>query len=98
MEHIVAETTQERPAPSGARPVREFVRELHAWINVTTRTMTPSQQAAALQRGLGGLARTMAMRVPPAVINFGVNIGGRHTDGVTYIMFFLSMKFENSAE
>eukprot|EP00959_Pyramimonas_sp_CCMP1952_P445979 9337146-Pyramimonas_sp.AAC.1 len=38
------------------------------------------------------------MRVPPAVINLGVNTGGRHTDGVTYIMFFLSTKFENLEE
>eukprot|EP00959_Pyramimonas_sp_CCMP1952_P350251 7338201-Pyramimonas_sp.AAC.1 len=35
------------------------------------------------------------MRVPPAVINFGVNMGGLHTDGVTYMMFLLSTKFEN---
>eukprot|EP00959_Pyramimonas_sp_CCMP1952_P002478 51226-Pyramimonas_sp.AAC.1 len=38
------------------------------------------------------------MRVPPAVINFGVNIGGRHTDGATYIMFLLSTKFDNLEE
>eukprot|EP00959_Pyramimonas_sp_CCMP1952_P153277 3206384-Pyramimonas_sp.AAC.1 len=38
------------------------------------------------------------MRAPPAVINFGVNIGGRHTDGVTYIMFLLSTRFENLEE
>eukprot|EP00959_Pyramimonas_sp_CCMP1952_P419955 8796093-Pyramimonas_sp.AAC.1 len=38
------------------------------------------------------------MRVPPAVINFGVNIGGRHTDGATYIMLILSTKFENLEE
>eukprot|EP00959_Pyramimonas_sp_CCMP1952_P004477 93765-Pyramimonas_sp.AAC.1 len=60
--------------------------------------MTPSQQSAALQRGLGGLARTIAMRVPPAVINFGVHIGGRHTDGVTYIMFLFSTMFERLEE
>eukprot|EP00959_Pyramimonas_sp_CCMP1952_P080832 1688590-Pyramimonas_sp.AAC.1 len=60
--------------------------------------MTPSKQAAALQRGLGGLARTIAMRAPPAVIDFGVNIGGRHTDRATYIMFLLSTKFENFEE
>ena len=81
--------------PAGNTPFRECVRAVHAWVNVTTGTMTPSQQAAALQRGLGGLARTIAMRVPSAVINFGVNIGGRHTDGVTYIMFLLSTKFEH---
>eukprot|EP00959_Pyramimonas_sp_CCMP1952_P108359 2265679-Pyramimonas_sp.AAC.1 len=60
--------------------------------------MTPSQQAAVLQRGLGGLARTMARRGPPAVINFGVNIGGRHTDGATYITLLLGTKFENLEE
>eukprot|EP00959_Pyramimonas_sp_CCMP1952_P201477 4213124-Pyramimonas_sp.AAC.1 len=38
------------------------------------------------------------MRVPPAVISFGVNIGGRHTDCVTYMMFLRSTKFENSEE
>eukprot|EP00959_Pyramimonas_sp_CCMP1952_P446339 9345204-Pyramimonas_sp.AAC.1 len=37
----------------------------------------------------------MAMRAPPAVINIGVNIGGCHTDGATYIIFLLNMKFEN---
>eukprot|EP00959_Pyramimonas_sp_CCMP1952_P209595 4385216-Pyramimonas_sp.AAC.1 len=37
------------------------------------------------------------MGVPPAVINFGVNIGGRRTDGVTYTMFLLSTKSENFA-
>eukprot|EP00959_Pyramimonas_sp_CCMP1952_P300194 6279061-Pyramimonas_sp.AAC.1 len=38
------------------------------------------------------------MRVPPAVTNFGVNIGGRHTDGVTCIMFLLSTKLDNLEE
>eukprot|EP00959_Pyramimonas_sp_CCMP1952_P330868 6928535-Pyramimonas_sp.AAC.1 len=60
--------------------------------------MTPSQQAAALQRGLGGLAWTMTMRVLPAAINLGLDIGGRHADGVTYVMFLLSTKFENLEE
>eukprot|EP00959_Pyramimonas_sp_CCMP1952_P201164 4207021-Pyramimonas_sp.AAC.1 len=83
---------------AGQVPFREFVREVRAWINVAAGNITPSQQAAALQRGLGGLARTIAMRVTPAVINFGVNIGGRHTDGVTYIMFLFSAKFENLEE
>ena len=57
--------------------------------------MTPSQQAAALQRGLSGLARTLAMRIPSHVINFGVDTQGVHTDPVTYIMFMLSTRFEN---
>eukprot|EP00959_Pyramimonas_sp_CCMP1952_P057198 1193867-Pyramimonas_sp.AAC.1 len=62
---------------------------------MTTGTVTLSQQAAALQRGLGGLARTMTMGEPSGLVNFGVNIGGRHTDGVTYIMLLLSNKFGN---
>eukprot|EP00959_Pyramimonas_sp_CCMP1952_P066529 1388947-Pyramimonas_sp.AAC.1 len=56
--------------------------------------MTPQAQAAAIQRGLGGLARTPAMRVPPDIINYGAGIDGVHTDPATYIMFLLSMKFE----
>eukprot|EP00959_Pyramimonas_sp_CCMP1952_P424745 8896549-Pyramimonas_sp.AAC.2 len=55
-------------------------------------------QAAALQRGLGGLSRTIPMRVPPAVIHSGVTIRGRHTDGAAYIIFFYSTKFENLEE
>eukprot|EP00959_Pyramimonas_sp_CCMP1952_P107407 2245539-Pyramimonas_sp.AAC.1 len=47
-----------------------------------------------MQRGLGGLARTLAMRVPPDIINYGADIDGVHADPVTYIMFHLSMKFE----
>eukprot|EP00959_Pyramimonas_sp_CCMP1952_P363849 7619337-Pyramimonas_sp.AAC.1 len=38
------------------------------------------------------------MRAPPTVINFGVNIGGRRTDGATYMMFRLCTKFENLEE
>ena len=59
--------------------------------------MSPSQQAAALQRGLGGLAREIAMRVPATTIAYGVDVNGTHTDAVTYIMFLLSLKFENLA-
>ena len=70
--------------PAGNVSFREFVREVHAWINVISGTMTPPQQAAALQRGLGGLARTIAMVVPSAIINLGVNMQGQRTDAVTY--------------
>eukprot|EP00959_Pyramimonas_sp_CCMP1952_P229591 4800351-Pyramimonas_sp.AAC.1 len=35
------------------------------------------------------------MRVPPAVINFGVNTGGRHADEATCITFLFSTEFEN---
>eukprot|EP00959_Pyramimonas_sp_CCMP1952_P460983 9480783-Pyramimonas_sp.AAC.1 len=36
--------------PAGQVPFREFVHEVHAWINVTTGYMTPVQPVAALQR------------------------------------------------
>eukprot|EP00959_Pyramimonas_sp_CCMP1952_P050325 1051718-Pyramimonas_sp.AAC.1 len=48
--------------PAGTMPFREYVREVHAWINVTSGNMTPPQQPAALQRGLQGLARRIAMQ------------------------------------
>eukprot|EP00959_Pyramimonas_sp_CCMP1952_P215273 4504406-Pyramimonas_sp.AAC.1 len=38
------------------------------------------------------------MRAPPAVINIGVDIGGRHADGVTYRRFLLNTKFANLGE
>eukprot|EP00959_Pyramimonas_sp_CCMP1952_P303231 6345102-Pyramimonas_sp.AAC.1 len=38
------------------------------------------------------------MRVPSAISNFGVNIGGRHGGGATYIAFLLSTKFEHLEE
>eukprot|EP00959_Pyramimonas_sp_CCMP1952_P049799 1040723-Pyramimonas_sp.AAC.1 len=77
-----ARTTGLHWGPAGQVLFREFVRDVHAWIN-----LAPSQQTAALQRGLGGLARTIAMGPPPAVINFGVHVGGRRANGSTYIAF-----------
>eukprot|EP00959_Pyramimonas_sp_CCMP1952_P444018 9296023-Pyramimonas_sp.AAC.1 len=71
--------------PAGNAPFRDFVREVHAWLNVASGSMTTPQQAAALQRGRGGMVRTRAMRVPPTIINYGVTVLGRHTDGITYI-------------
>eukprot|EP00959_Pyramimonas_sp_CCMP1952_P174278 3642042-Pyramimonas_sp.AAC.1 len=38
------------------------------------------------------------MRAPPAVINFGVDTVGRHTDGTAYIAFLLSTQFEKLEE
>eukprot|EP00959_Pyramimonas_sp_CCMP1952_P399251 8365809-Pyramimonas_sp.AAC.2 len=64
-----------------------------AWLNVTSGSVTLPQQAADLQRGLGGLARTLAMKVPSTIINHRVTWQGRRTDGVTYIMYLLSSKF-----
>ena len=81
--------------PTGNVPFQEFVREVHSWLNVTSGAMTLPQQAAALQRGLGGLARILAMRVPSQIINYGVMLQGQRTDAATYIIFLPSTKFEN---
>eukprot|EP00959_Pyramimonas_sp_CCMP1952_P316381 6621955-Pyramimonas_sp.AAC.1 len=44
--------------------------------------MSPSRKAAALQRGLQRLARSLALRIPPRVINFGAQIEGEQIDPV----------------
>eukprot|EP00959_Pyramimonas_sp_CCMP1952_P256075 5348618-Pyramimonas_sp.AAC.1 len=66
--------------PRGNVPFREYVYEANAWLNVTSGRMTPHAQAAAIQRGLGGLARTLAKGVPPDIMNYGADIDGVHTD------------------
>eukprot|EP00959_Pyramimonas_sp_CCMP1952_P110994 2322001-Pyramimonas_sp.AAC.1 len=68
--------------PAGNAPFRGFVREVHARLNVARGSMTPPRQAAALQRGLGGLARALAIRQPSTIINYGVALQGGRTDGV----------------
>ena len=54
--------------PARTVPFREFVHEVNAWLTVTSARMTPQAQAATMQRGLGGLARRFAMRIPPDII------------------------------
>ena len=60
--------------PAGQVPFRTWVREVHSWLNVTSGRCTSQQQAAALQRGLEGLARVLAMRIPSNNKNFGAEI------------------------
>eukprot|EP00959_Pyramimonas_sp_CCMP1952_P071533 1494193-Pyramimonas_sp.AAC.1 len=79
---------------AGTVPFRQWVREVHARLSVQSGRMTPSRQAAALQRGLQGLARTLAMRIPPHVINFGAQIEGVNTDPIAYLLYYLSQRFE----
>eukprot|EP00959_Pyramimonas_sp_CCMP1952_P302159 6322472-Pyramimonas_sp.AAC.1 len=59
--------------------------------------MAPSRQAG-ITAWFGSARKDIAMIVPSAIIKFGVDIGGRHTDGVTYIMFLLGTKFEHLEE
>ncbi|CAK0851909.1 unnamed protein product, partial [Prorocentrum cordatum] len=57
--------------------------------------MTLSQQVAFLQRGLTSLARTLVMRMPPVVINFGAGSGGVRADPVTCLLYYLAQRPES---
>ena len=57
--------------------------------------MTSSQQAAALQLGLRGIAREYALAIPPVVITQGALINGVMSDPVTYLLYLLSVRFED---
>ena len=80
--------------PAGNVPFRTWVREVSSWLNVTSTRLNPTAQAAALQRGLRGIARGFAMSIPPAAISFGANINGVMTDPVTYLLFTVGNRFE----
>ena len=51
--------------PAGTVPFRTWVREVQAWLNVTSQRSLPPQQAAAIQLSLRGVARNLAMTIPP---------------------------------
>ena len=80
--------------PAGSVPFRTWIREVQAWLNVTSARMQPSQQAAAIQLGLRGVAREFALSIPPAAISFGAVIEGVATDPVTYLLYTLGDRFE----
>ena len=80
--------------PVGTAPFRTWIREVHLWLNVTSSRLQPSQQAAAIQLGLRGVAREFALTVPVAAINFGANIEGTATDPVTYLLYTLGNRYE----
>ena len=73
---------------------QEWLQEIQPWLNVTGGRMTSSQQAAALQQGLRGIAREYALGIPPVVITQGVLINGVMSDPVTYLLYLLSIRFE----
>eukprot|EP00959_Pyramimonas_sp_CCMP1952_P166297 3475815-Pyramimonas_sp.AAC.1 len=64
--------------PSGNTSLLESTHEVHSWLTATSARMTP-QQAACLRRGLGGVARAIAMRSPPQIANYGTTAQGAHT-------------------
>ncbi len=80
--------------PANNIPFRTWVREVQAWLNVTSPRLAPSQQAAALQLGLQGTARDVALSIPPPVIQHGAQIQGVPTDPVTYLIYTLANRFE----
>ena len=80
--------------PAGHGPFREWIREVQAWLNATSTRLTPTAQAAALQLGLRGTARTYALTIPAAAITFGAEINGVPTDPVTYLLYVLGNRFE----
>ena len=80
--------------PAGTVPFRTWVREVQAWLNVTSSRLQPSQQAAAIQLGLRGVAREFAVTIPAAAINFGANIEGTATDPATYLLYTFGNRYE----
>eukprot|EP00973_Karenia_brevis_P071605 9948935-Karenia_brevis.AAC.1 len=80
--------------PDSGVPFRTWMRELGAWLNIHSGTMTPTAQAAAIQMGLGGLAREFAMNMPAPAITFGAQINGVHIDPVTHLVYSLASRFE----
>ena len=80
--------------PAGNIPFRDWMREVGAWLNVTSARLSPTAQAAAIQLGLRGTARTFAMAIPPEAITFGASINGVRTDPVTYLIYTLGNRYE----
>ena len=79
--------------PNGRVSFREWMSELMPWLALSQRYLGPSGQAAAIQVGLSGIARTFALTIPPAAIMFGAQINGVDADPVTYIIYMLSNRF-----
>ena len=84
--------------PAGQVSFRAWLRELGAWLNVTGTRLNSRAQAAAIQRGLQGLARDFALSLPSAAISFGGSINEVMTDPVTYLIYTLSNRFESLEE
>lgn len=78
------------PAPS----YRQWLADVGAWLDVTAGRLTPTAQAAPIQIGVRGMARTYALSIPPQAITFGTVINGVNTDPVTYLLFCLVNRFE----
>ena len=82
----------------GPQTFREYYTELMAWLAITGARHPPSAQAGALQMAMRGTARRIVFRIPPQFIQFGAIINGRRTDPVTYILYVLGNRFEQTEQ
>ena len=82
----------------GNVPFREYYTELMAWLAVTGPKNPPQAQAGAIQLAMRGTARKLVFNIPPHFIQFGAIINGRRTDPVTYILYALGNRFEQTEE
>ncbi len=83
---------------SGHTTFASWVREVGAWLNVTSARLNPTQQAAAIQLGLRGIARDFAMAIPAVAISHGAAINGVHLDPVIYLLHALGTALESLEE
>ena len=60
--------------------------------------MSPNNQATAIQLALRGVARELALSIPPQRIQVGAQINGIPTDSVTYIIYVLGNGYENTED
>ena len=84
--------------PEGNKPFRIWVRELYPWLNLTAGRYSPSNQAAAIQRGVTGAAYRLLIRVPPQYIQNGAVINGVQTDPITYLLYLMGNRWENTED
>ena len=84
--------------PEGSVPFREWTRQLYPWLNLTSGRYTASNQAAAIQRGVTGAAQTLLIRVPPQFIQNGAIINGMQTDPITFLLYLLGNRWENTED
>ena len=74
--------------------MRTWLRTVQAWLNATSGKHTSTQQAAAIQLGVEGIASAYALSLPPNSIQHGAIINGVQSDPVTYVLYSLATRFE----
>ena len=79
--------------PAGNVPFHVWVQEVQVWLNAIHNRLTPTAQAAAIQLGLGGIARDYAVSLPPGAVSLGAVINGVRTDPVTFLLSQLANRF-----